>query len=524
MDGISGLLDFAKTPEGQGLLAAVAGGLTGARRGTPINNIGRGAMAGLVGYSEAQKSSLELEQKKQMAALTKQMMGEMAGGDGSTMPNAQAALSQGAQGGSVGPTTQNAAVMDSMPPPQQSSGISLPTLQKAALLGMKNIEPLFNMHKYQKDGIERKAGSFYRNPTTGEEEYISDPTKGFNYDQKTKTVSPITGYSDTIAAQEGAKTRATEAAKADFNLLPLGYAGPDGRPIGGTVGNYINGLNSAQPAPQATQQTPQQAVSPVVPRSVPRLPGNRPDGFPVVTPQQQSSRDAESVRILNDELANEKDPVNQAALRREIANRSKGAVPVLQSEAEKEAQVGRVRVNNAVEEKRLISENERLGKDKRLYSQLSEAIPMARTLLQDATGSGAGMVADKMMAFFGKSTKGAEAAQALDTLGGWMVANVPRMEGPQSNIDVINYQTMAGRVADRTLPNEVRLTALDTLEELQNKYAKLNGFAVNEKSGGSGNLLNELPKPNGSNKGKIAIDHDTGKRWKSNGMKWEEVK
>jgi hypothetical protein len=53
MDGMNGLLDFAKTPEGQGLLAAVAGGLAGARRGTPVNNIGRAGLAGVAGYGNA---------------------------------------------------------------------------------------------------------------------------------------------------------------------------------------------------------------------------------------------------------------------------------------------------------------------------------------------------------------------------------------------------------------------------------------------------------------------------------------
>lgn len=343
MDGLEGLLDFAKSPAGQGLLAAVAGGLTGARRGTPINNIGRGAMAGLAGYSEAQKNTLELEQKKQMAELTRQMMGEMSGGAPSPYANAPTALAQGAQAGSIGPTTQNADLMDSMPAPApRPSGFSLPTLQKAAILGMKNVEPMFNMYKYQKDGIERKPGSFYRNPATGQEEYISDPTKGFNYDQKTKTVSPIAGYSDTIAAQEAAKARAIEAAKADFQLLPLGYAGQDGRPLGGTVGGYIGGLNG-QPAQQPVPQASPQQVPMPAPRSPSRPMSQRPDGFPVVTPQQQSSRDAESVRILNDELANERDPANQAALRREIARMSQTAAPVLQSEVEKTSQLENVK-------------------------------------------------------------------------------------------------------------------------------------------------------------------------------------
>lgn len=49
-----GLLDTLNTPAGMGLLSALAGGLAGARRGQPINNLGRGAVSGLMGYSNAQ--------------------------------------------------------------------------------------------------------------------------------------------------------------------------------------------------------------------------------------------------------------------------------------------------------------------------------------------------------------------------------------------------------------------------------------------------------------------------------------
>jgi len=50
---MNGLLDFLKTPQGQGLIAGVAGYAAGARRGTPINNLGRGGLAGLAGYTSA---------------------------------------------------------------------------------------------------------------------------------------------------------------------------------------------------------------------------------------------------------------------------------------------------------------------------------------------------------------------------------------------------------------------------------------------------------------------------------------
>lgn len=52
-----------------------------------------------------------------------------------------------------------------------------------------------------------------------------------------------------------------------------------------------------------------------------------------------------------------------------------------------------------------------------------------------------------------------------------MVSNVPRMEGPQSDFDVKNYREMAATVGDSTIPVKDRLAALDTLEQLQAKYA-----------------------------------------------------
>lgn len=66
---MNGLLDFVKTPEGQGLLSAAFGGLAGARRGQPINSLGRAGLAGLAGYSGAQ-DRIDREQEN---AVQKQM-------------------------------------------------------------------------------------------------------------------------------------------------------------------------------------------------------------------------------------------------------------------------------------------------------------------------------------------------------------------------------------------------------------------------------------------------------------------
>ena len=69
------------------------------------------------------------------------------------------------------------------------------------------------------------------------------------------------------------------------------------------------------------------------------------------------------------------------------------------------------------------------------------------------------------------SDKTTQADQKLKLLSGWLVANVPRMEGPQSEFDVKNYQEMAGKIADSTVPIKDRKAALGTLLELQSKYA-----------------------------------------------------
>lgn len=69
---MAGLLDFLQTPEGQGLLSGVASYAMNARRGTPINNIGRGLGGGLMGYQsaigdiEAQKEKAFNQQYRQM--------------------------------------------------------------------------------------------------------------------------------------------------------------------------------------------------------------------------------------------------------------------------------------------------------------------------------------------------------------------------------------------------------------------------------------------------------------------------
>ena len=115
----------------------------------------------------------------------------------------------------------------------------------------------------------------------------------------------------------------------------------------------------------------------------------------------------------------------------------------------------------------------------RQMSQMQEAASLANKLLDEGpTGSGVGAMADRVGNFVGQPIKGAAQAAQLKALGGWLVANVPRMEGPQSDRDVANYSIMAGQVGDETLPPATRKAALQTVISLQNKYAAINGGAA----------------------------------------------
>jgi hypothetical protein len=100
-----------------------------------------------------------------------------------------------------------------------------------------------------------------------------------------------------------------------------------------------------------------------------------------------------------------------------------------------------------------------------------EIADKANRLLDDAAGSYAGSAVSVGKQAIGFSDKKTKANSQLELLSGWLVSNVPRMEGPQSNFDVKNYKIMAARVGDSTVPVEDRRAALKMLVQLQNKYS-----------------------------------------------------
>lgn len=100
-------------------------------------------------------------------------------------------------------------------------------------------------------------------------------------------------------------------------------------------------------------------------------------------------------------------------------------------------------------------------------------INQAETLLKTATGSLTGTGVDVLAGAFGKSTPGAQSSAKLKAIQGALVAKMPKMSGPQSDKDVLLYREMAAQVGDSTLPTDTRQAAIDTLREIQERYAKV---------------------------------------------------
>lgn len=103
--------------------------------------------------------------------------------------------------------------------------------------------------------------------------------------------------------------------------------------------------------------------------------------------------------------------------------------------------------------------------------QIYNIIEPVNAAIQNATGSGLGAKIDDIAAFFGKSTEGAKGTAKLNILADTLLKTVPRFEGPQSDKDTAAYQAASGQLADRTVPTETRLAALQTIIDINKKYA-----------------------------------------------------
>jgi uncharacterized protein (UPF0147 family) len=131
------------------------------------------------------------------------------------------------------------------------------------------------------------------------------------------------------------------------------------------------------------------------------------------------------------------------------------------------------RGNLAIREADAVAKAEERAKPVTEAKESLNLINQAEKLLDSATGSLTGTAVDVLAGALGKSTPGAQSASKLKAIQGALVAKMPKMSGPQSDKDVLLYREMAGQIGDSTLPTETRKAAIDTLREIQERYAKV---------------------------------------------------
>lgn len=113
--------------------------------------------------------------------------------------------------------------------------------------------------------------------------------------------------------------------------------------------------------------------------------------------------------------------------------------------------------------------------NEQVINQILQKDQTGKDLLDRATGSGLGNVLAVGKQIAGVSDESTQANSQLEVLGGQLLNNVPRMEGPQSDADVRSYKEQAGKIANRNIPAGDKRAALQAIGNIKNKYAHLNG-------------------------------------------------
>jgi hypothetical protein len=208
MEDNGGLLGFLRTPEGMGLLGTVFGGMAAAKRGQPVNTLGRAGLAGALAYGYGTNRD---EKAKQAALVANQASDNMA-----ALRNAFSPVSGGnAMTDGLGPTNANALNIGK-PPAAFNPGSFLANNPKANLEGLTQAMALNK--SMQPDAVAQKS---------------IDPNKPFTLGPNGEVVANKP-YQDYLASLEEMKARNMRPPSQPMS--PVAYKDPvTGQVIWGTI-------------------------------------------------------------------------------------------------------------------------------------------------------------------------------------------------------------------------------------------------------------------------------------------------
>lgn len=120
------------------------------------------------------------------------------------------------------------------------------------------------------------------------------------------------------------------------------------------------------------------------------------------------------------------------------------------------------------------AEGKALGNQAKKEAQAPDILALidkAEKLLPNATSGGLENSGKAIANYFGESTGASAVDKQLKVIGAALTSTVPRMEGPQSDFDLKQYQEAAGDVANPDIPYEDRIAAIKIIRDLNQKYA-----------------------------------------------------
>lgn len=433
----NGLLDFISTPEGQGLLAATFGGLATARRGQPLNSIGRAGLAGLQGYGGA------IERQKKDAVNQKRVDQENAAAkEKQRIEDLIRSNFMPVSGGNANAAT----------------GITGPRPEAAQAIGTK---PAVDFQALIAQGV------------------------------------PFERVKQLAEAQNLGRNKVARTVKG---------MGPDGREFEYQVDEFGqrvgDGLAQYRAPIQVNQGDRQTFVDPYKLSQLGQ--------FSINQSADSRASQATAIRGQNMTDARARESMNQSVIQGKtqlVNDPERGPMLVNMATGVSTPVVGRdgAQLPSASTAKQLAGTKKALT-----------VIDEAEKIIDGATGSYAGAGIDLLASGVGIGTSGAKNIAKLKALEGALMMSQPRMEGPQSNMDVALYRQMAAQIGDPTVPNSVKKEALSTVRQLHERYASGGAPAPSE-----GQAFDSKP-PAGQYKGKTMRGPD-GKRYQSDGMIWKEV-
>lgn len=467
--------------------------------------------------SEIAQRAAAIEKQKQIQAMTQGLLN----GGGGAAPAAPGQMGSGSFG--VVPPAQGQSDMPAAAP----RGLAGASLEQIAGLHAVGGPDLLNAYKFAKEGIERKPGSFY-DDLQGRRQYIPNPKDNIDFNPATKEVSLLPGAEQTQSALTYASEEAKARAGAQYAVEKV-YNPATGRDElvsrATVLGNPQPPRQQAMPQPM-TRPGQQQGPAPM-----------QPQGAPVGAFTSENTPAEIMAAIIA--IPDPKERARAMTAYQEQAKRSQGftqpqgmgfaAGPSADEAAAAAASKARAVGTAEADVKRNTTNQEESKKYRQMIANTDRAIEL---LQAGPTESGFGKAVDATMGFFGQSTTGADLASKLKVIGGAMTSNVPRMEGPQSDRDVISYREQAGQVADDTLPVSRRIAAAQEVKNLQLKYAHLNGWAPGNGNGNATAPAAEAPKaskvldtlPKLAPKGQRVRDTVTGDVMVFDGLSWKKEK